>query len=191
MTGMSVTKQTGLMTGLMTGLRPDRSGLPSKPPLFDLSGIDLSARVASRRDLERLNPHRGGMAMLDWIVWKEPNFTRGIGLKIVRDDEFWVEGHFPGKPMFPGVLMIETGAQLASYLYNSRFIKPHVPVFIRIQEASFRSAVVPGDELFLLCRDVKFTPKRFISDIQGLVNGRIAFEARITGMSTGVQENSG
>jgi 3-hydroxyacyl-[acyl-carrier-protein] dehydratase len=181
MTGMSATKGTGVMTGVTQ----DRSGLPSKPTLFDVSSIDLAGRRVSRRDLERFIPHRGGMAMLDWIVWHESDFTRGIGLKVVRDDEFWVDGHFPGKPMFPGVLMIETGAQLAGYLYNSRFVRPHMPVFTRIQEASFRSVVVPGDELFLLCQDVKFAAKRFISDIQGLVNGRIAFEARITGMSTG------
>jgi 3-hydroxyacyl-[acyl-carrier-protein] dehydratase len=185
MTGMSATKESGVMTGTTQ----DRSGAPAKPTLFDLARIDLSGRLVSRLDLERFNPHRGGMAMLDWIVWTESDFTRGIALKVVRDDEFWVDGHFPGKPMFPGVLMIESGAQLASYLYNSRFIKPHMPVFTRIQEASFRSVVVPGDELFLLCQDVKFAAKRFISDIQGLVNGKIAFEARITGMSTGVQSD--
>jgi 3-hydroxyacyl-[acyl-carrier-protein] dehydratase len=123
------------------------------------------------------------MAMLDWVVWHAADFTRGVGLKLVRSDEFWVEGHFPGRPMFPGVLMIETGAQLASFLYNSRFVKPRLPVFTRIEDASFRAAVVPGDELYLLCQDVKFSQKRFISDIQGIVAGKIAFEARITGMS--------
>jgi 3-hydroxyacyl-[acyl-carrier-protein] dehydratase len=183
MAGASATKETTLTVGGAADHSAAAAGAGSRRPLFDLSSVNLSARLVSRRDLERWNPHRGGMAMLDWVVWHSPDFTRGLGLKIVRSDEFWVEGHFPGKPMFPGVLMIETGAQLASYLYNSRFAKPKLPVFIRIEDAAFRSAVVPGDELFLLCKDVKFADKRFVSDIQGLVNGKVAFEARITGMS--------
>ncbi|MBC7771594.1 MAG: beta-hydroxyacyl-ACP dehydratase [Pyrinomonadaceae bacterium] len=161
----------------------ERTGFAAKPLLFDLGGIDLNARLLSKPDLERWNPHRGAMALLDHVVWRTPDFTRGVGLKLVKDDEFWVPGHFPDKALMPGVLMIETGAQLASYLYNSRFTKPKLPVFIRIEEASFRSPVVPGDELFILCRDLKFAAKRFISDIQGIVNGKIAFEARITGMA--------
>jgi 3-hydroxyacyl-[acyl-carrier-protein] dehydratase len=160
----------------------DRSSSGIRPTLFDLHGINLDQRTVSRRSLEAINPHRSHMALLDWIVWHADDFTRGVGLKVVRDDEFWVEGHFPSKPLLPGVLMIEAGAQLASFLYNSRFDKPKLPVFIRIEDASFRAAVVPGDHFYLLCQDVKFTARRFISDIQGVVNGKIAFEARITGM---------
>lgn len=164
--------------------RPEgRTDAAIKPPLFDLSHIDLNARMKSREDIARLNPHRGHMAQLDYVVWHEPDFRRGVGLKIVRPDEFWVPGHFPSMALLPGVLMIETAAQLGSFLYNSRFTHVKVPVFIRIEDATFRSAVVPGDYLYILCQDVKFNAKRFISDVQGLVNGKPAFEARITGMS--------
>src|SRR5262249_13267839 len=103
----------------------------------------------------------------------------------VRSDEFWVKGHFPARPMYPGVLMIETAAQLASFTYNSRFKEPTLPVFARIENASFRAAVHPGDELYILCQDVKFSTKRFITDVQGLVGGKVAFESRITGISGG------
>ena len=65
-------------------------------------------------------------------MWHEHYHTRGVGLKIVRSDEFWIKGHFPARPMYPGVLIIETGAQLASFLYNSRFAEPLLPVFARI-----------------------------------------------------------
>jgi 3-hydroxyacyl-[acyl-carrier-protein] dehydratase len=153
--------------------------------LFDITGIDLSARIVSREQIERYNPHRHEMSLLDWVVWHEKDFTRGIGLKHIRHDEFWVRGHFPGRPMYPGVLMIETAAQLASFMYNSRFTEPKLPVFARIEGVSFRAPVHPGDDFFVLCRDVKFTAKRFVTDIQGMVNGRAAFEARITGFSGG------
>lgn len=162
---------------------PARDGAGSKQPLFDLTGIDLSARLVSRQQLEHWNAHRGAMAMLDWVIWHSPDYRRGIALKQIRNDDFWVAGHFPGKPMFPGVLMIETGAQLASYLYNVRFPVPKIAAFIRLEEATFRTPVLPGDNLYLLCKEVKFTPKRFSSDVQGLVEGKIAFDARITGMA--------
>ncbi len=125
------------------------------------------------------------MALLDHVVWHERDYTRGVGLKIVRNDEFWVQGHFPARPMYPGVLMIETAAQLASFMYNARCTQPTLPVFARIEHASFRAAVHPGDELYVLCQDVKFSMKRFVTDVQGMVAGRVAFEARITGISGG------
>lgn len=163
----------------------DRAGNGGRCPLFDLSRIDLSRRLYGRDEIGRVNPHRFEMALLDWVVWHEHDFTRGIGLKIVRSDEFWVKGHFPARPMYPGVLMIETAAQLASFMYNSRFTQPKLPVFLRIDEASFRASVHPGDELYVLTQDIKFSFKRFVSEVQGLVNGKVAFQAKITGISGG------
>lgn len=158
---------------------PLRVGLK---PLFDITNLDRSARRFSRADIEKQNPHRGEMALLDWVVWSTDDYKQGVGLKQIRDTEFWVPGHFPGKPLFPGVLMIEAGAQLACFLYNIRRPDPKLVAFLRIEDASFRNAVQPGDELFLLCSEVKFGSRRFVSDVQGMVGDKIAFDARISGM---------
>ncbi len=156
---------------------------PSSPDLLiDLAGIDLSRREVLRPELERWNPHRGAIVQLDAVVWRSPELTAAVGLKSVRPDEFWVSGHFPGRPIMPGVLMIEAGAQLASYLFYVRRGSPCIAGFTRIDDTVFRGQVVPGDDLLLLCREVKYRPRRFISDIQGVVNGRLVFESRITGM---------
>ena len=151
--------------------------------IIDMSGIDLNARIASRDDIERYNPHRHEMSFLDAIVWTSPDRSQGVAVRTVRHDEFWVRGHFPDMAMYPGVLQIECGAQLACYLFNSRRQEPVVAAFLRIQDAAFRNKVAPGDTLYILCKDIKFGRRNFTCAVQGVVDGRVAFEATISGMA--------
>lgn len=173
-------------TSVRTGTTLAEADAAAKGLLFDLSGIDLSQRLMSRQDLERINPHRGDMALLDWIVWHSEDLSRAVALKHTRSDEFWVKGHFPGKPMFPGVLMIESAAQLAVFLYNKAQPGPLLAAFTRIERAVFRSPVAPGDEFYVLCDVIKRSRRGFTCDVQGVVNGqRIAFESQISGLAIG------
>lgn len=151
--------------------------------LIDISRIDLSSRMMDRAAIGALNPHRGTMALLDGVVWIDAPIDEGIAIKHVRDDEFWVPGHIPGHPIFPGVLMVEAGAQLASLMYYKRSQMTWFAGFTRIEDTTFRSLVVPGDDLYILCKCVKYSLKRFVSDVQGVVDGQIVFQGRITGMA--------
>ena len=82
------------------------------PPqfLFDLSTIDLNRILFDREKIRLVNPQRGQMEHLDAIVHVNESTEEIIGYKDVRDDEFWVDGHIPGRPLLPGVIMIESGA---------------------------------------------------------------------------------
>ncbi|MCC6427746.1 MAG: beta-hydroxyacyl-ACP dehydratase [Phycisphaerales bacterium] len=155
----------------------------SHKPLFDISGIDLDAVVASRQRVEQFIPHRGTMSLVDHVIWEHATRLQGIACKTIRPDEFWVPGHFPDRPMFPGVLMIETAAQFAAYLFKSRVSPgPSLVVFLRIEDVSFRNMVQPGDKFLILCDEIKIGRRRFTSAAQGLVGDKIAFDGKLTGM---------
>ncbi|MFG0256800.1 MAG: 3-hydroxyacyl-ACP dehydratase FabZ family protein [Phycisphaerales bacterium JB043] len=156
-----------------------RSQIPS---LFSLSEIDLRTVMVSREGLERWIPHRGVIVQVDGIIWHDEEYSLAVGYKDVGHDEFWSDGHFPDQPIYPGVLQIEAGAQLASFLFYRRRGEPCIAGFTRIDKTVFRGKVMPGDRLLVLSRAVKYRPRLFVSEIQGIVDDRIVFESTITGM---------
>jgi len=153
-------------------------------PLFDLSPIDLTQVAYSPQRVGEINPQAGHMRHLDHVIWITDDFKCSLGVKHVRDDEFWVPGHVPGRPLLPGVLMIEAAAQLCSLTQRVRpDMSPETFIgFTRCNDVVFRGQVVPGDTLYLLAKELSHRPRRFISAAQGIVNGNLVFEGTITGM---------
>ena len=151
--------------------------------LLDLDSLDLSRIAMSREEVGEILPQCGEMRQLDYVIHISDDQRELVGVKHVRDDEFWCPLHIPGRPLMPGVLMIEAGAQLATIQYHLRADgEPGFVGFTRLEDAAFRGQVVPGDDLYLLCKEISFRRRRFVTDTQGFVNGSLAFEARITGM---------
>ena len=152
-------------------------------PLLDISTIDLAHIAMTAEKVGKLNPQVDDMRQLDYIAWISEDSQMAVGIKEVKDDEFWVACHIPGRPIYPGVLMIEAAAQLSSILYHlnadggERFMG-----FTRCDECSFRGQVLPNDTLAIVSIIRKFQRHRFVCDTQGYVEERFVFAAKITGM---------
>ena len=149
--------------------------------LFDISEIDLDEVIIDAKDIEAVNPHRDVMRMIDGIIHVTDDYLHVVASRDVRDDEFWVPGHIPGRPIFPGVLMIEAAAQLASYLFLKRNDRGFMG-FSAADDVKFRGQVVPGDRLILVGLVTEYRPRRAKCAVQGLVRGQMVFEGLITGM---------
>jgi 3-hydroxyacyl-[acyl-carrier-protein] dehydratase len=157
------------------------------PPklLFDLSSIDLEKVEFPLEEIRKVNSQRKEFEQLTGVLHFRPEEKIAVGLRDVRPDEFWVEGHMPGRPLFPGVLMLEAAAQLCSF-YSGKVIGPNAAAglygFGGIDHARFRGTVVPGERLLLLATPEVLTATRSSFLTQGVVRGKLVFEATIFGI---------
>src|SRR5690349_5215021 len=153
------------------------------PPqlLFDLSGIDLNHLAYDQEAIRKINPQRGAMEHLNGIVHMDIERNEIIGYKDVRDDEFWVPGHIPGRPLLPGVIMIEAAAQLASFFSHYVCGWEGFIGFGGVEDVKFRSMVMPGSRLYILGERSWIRHGRICCNTQGLVNGNLVFEGKIIG----------
>ncbi|MGH7176183.1 MAG: 3-hydroxyacyl-ACP dehydratase FabZ family protein [Tepidisphaeraceae bacterium] len=153
------------------------------PPqfLFDISSLDLNRVLFGQEAIRECNPQRGHMEQLNGIIYVDHPNGNILGFKDVRADEFWVSGHIPGRPLLPGVLMIETAAQLASF-YTRRYVgwKGFIG-FGGVEDCKFRQQVAPGQRLLILGKQIWHRHRRICCNAQGLVEGNIAFECSIIG----------
>jgi len=102
------------------------------------------------KEIEKVIPHRGDMRLVDEI--REVTDTTAVGIKHVTDHEFWCQGHFPGSPIMPGVLIVEALAQTACFATLNRCGNnggKTLGYFVSIENARFSRMVVPGDTLEL------------------------------------------
>lgn len=132
--------------------------------------------------IEAINPHRGVMRLIDGIVYESEDCIDYVAYKEIGHDEFWVPGHIPGRPIFPGVLMIEAAAQISSIITLKKLGEPAFMGFAGVDDVKFRGQVKPGDRLVILAHEVENRRRRSICATQGLVDGNLVFEATIRGM---------
>ena len=104
-----------------------------------------------RAEIEAIIPHREPFLLLDEVTEIIPG-KRVVARKLVREDEWYLAGHFPGRPIMPGVLMVEAMAQAGAVAVLSEPSNAgKLALFAGINDVRFKRLVVPGDELELIC----------------------------------------
>lgn len=99
--------------------------------------------------IKKILPHRPPFLFVDEVL--EVSDERILAKRMIRDDEYFFKGHFPGEPIMPGVLMIEAIAQAGGVMLL-RNRKNAIPLFMAIDRVRFRKIVKPGDTLILEAR---------------------------------------
>jgi len=104
-----------------------------------------------REQIEEILPHRDPFLFLDEVLVLEPG-VRVIARKRVRDDEWFLTGHFPGRPIMPGVIIVEAMAQTGAVaVLADEANRGKLALFAGIDDVRFKRMVLPGDELELTC----------------------------------------
>jgi 3-hydroxyacyl-[acyl-carrier-protein] dehydratase len=131
-------------------------------------------------DIQKILPHRYPFLLIDGIEEME-RWKRIVGIKNVTINEHYFQGHFPGKPIMPGVLIIESMAQTGGLLLLQEVPdrEKKLLYFVAIDDARFRRPVVPGDQLRLEMNVLAW--RNGFCKLQGraTVQGEIAAEATL------------
>jgi len=130
--------------------------------------------------IQKILPHRYPFLLVDAIEEMEPK-KRIVGIKNVTINEYFFQGHFPGKPVMPGVLIIESMAQIGGLLLLQEVEdRDHKVMYMAaIDGARFRRPVVPGDQLRVEVNVITFRGPFCKVQGQARVNGELAAEATL------------
>ena len=155
------------------------------PPklMVNLEDLDLNNTEISIEEIRKANPQRYEMEQLSGIIKFAPEENYIVGYKDITTDEFWIRGHIPDRPIMPGVIMCEAAAQLCSFFYQKSLPdKNRFVGFGGMIDVKFRGTVQVGDRLILIAKKVEMKTRRAVFQTQGVVNGKMVFEAGIIGM---------
>jgi 3-hydroxyacyl-[acyl-carrier-protein] dehydratase len=155
--------------------------MPSAP-LIDINMVNLSNVEFDRDAIAEVNPQSYEMSQLDAIIWHDSSEMLCLGYKDITDSEFWIRGHLPGRPIMPGVIMVEAAAQLCSFYMKRIYGLEGFIGFSGIKETKFRGTVLPGSRLYLMGHIDKIRSRQFSATVQGVVDSKIVFDTIISGM---------
>jgi 3-hydroxyacyl-[acyl-carrier-protein] dehydratase len=111
----------------------------------------MTSALLGRAEIEEIIPHRDPFLFLDEVLELEPG-RRVVARKRVRGDEWFFPGHFPGRPIMPGVIIVEALAQAGAVaLLSEEENRGKLALFAGIDGVRFKRIVSPGDDLTLTC----------------------------------------
>lgn len=137
----------------------------------------------NRAEIMEILPHRDAMLLLDEVENKDGT---AIGRYTVRGDEFFLQGHFPGNPIVPGVILCEILAQSACVLMQDKLGEGQLPVYTGLNNVKFRSSVRPGDTIQTECFIKRAKHPFYFAEGTVKVSEKICVSAEFSFAITGV-----
>lgn len=128
----------------------------------------------NREEIRSILPHRDDMLLLDEVV-RDGEYA--CGKYLVRGDEFFLRGHFPGNPIVPGVIQCEILAQSACILLKDAMTAGKIPMYTGMDKVRFRAPVRPGDVIETRCRITRSKPPFYFAEGTVSVAGKICTSA--------------
>ncbi len=164
---------------ILTDLHPVSPHLKPEPEVAAANGTPLQT-VFEVEDIHRLLPHRYPFSLVDRIVDFIPE-KLAVGIKNVTFNEPHFQGHFPGRPIMPGVLIVEAMAQVGGIVLTQMTdVQNGLFMFAGIDKVRFRRPVVPGDQLIMTV-ELLWVKKRRFGKMHGRaeVDGQLAAEGEL------------
>ncbi len=156
----------------------------NKDLIVDFSEFDRNEVLYDRAAIERVNPHRHELSLLDGILFEDHASRRYVGFCDAKPTDFWTRGHFPGRPLMPGVLICEVAAQLLAFVaIRSGFLQSKTIGLGGLDEVRFRQPVLPGDRLIMMIEQVRARANILIEvRFQGFVGNEIVTDGLLKGV---------